>query len=638
MAHVNTNGLPVGGLVPAAMRCCLGRLIKLALVVALSATIRFPLYAQPVLDSSHHVPVNKNLSAQWKRECWGKERKIYKGAELFTIGMPCGGIAAGQLYVRGDGTLANWWIANDAYNTGYGGDAVKNFSTALGPWKVGYQTFRPASYIDQGFFITVRQDHSQLTMRLDQNDFDNISFIGEYPIAKINYASTSTSLPVAVNAEVFSPFIPLNARESATPATVFKFTITNTSAKPLVAAVNGWLQNLVCLEIANEINAYSRNRIVKRKGITSVVMDLDQFNPTSLAKEKYLLKAHPCFGNLALSVLSNNAIADANFTGLKDTWREKDSKKKTGDKLVGSTGAIIALKPGETKDITFLLSWYFPNRPAYYNNGDVTNVIAPENWNQSIAFNAPVLGNMYANWFGSALDVAFWLQKELPRLSRETHLFHDTYYKNNSLPYWLIQRLMMPVSTLATETCQWWATNKFWAWEGVGSCIGTCTHVWNYEQALARLFPELERNIREKTDFETSFQANGSILARNGWGGIMIDGHAGAILKAYREYLNSNDDLFLLRNWDKIKRATQFIIGEDENKDGLIEKRQANTYDIAFYGANTYTGSLYLASLKAAMQMAIIMGDTAFSNQCRNIFEAGEQNTLKRLWNGEYFI
>ena len=47
---------------------------------------------------------------------------------------------------------------------------------------------------------------------------------------------------------------------------------------------------------------------------------------------------------------------------------------------------------------------------------------------------------------------------------------------------------------LATSTCQWWANGRFWAWEGVGCCHGTCTHVWNYEHAMARLFPRLERS------------------------------------------------------------------------------------------------------------------------------------------------
>src|SRR4051794_1726572 len=113
--------------------------------------------SQKQLDSSHHVPVEKNLRAKWKSELWSNERKTYKGKELLTIGMPCGGIAAGQLYVRGDGTLANWWIANNAYNTGYGVDSLTRFNTALGKWKVCYQTFEPASYIDQGFYITTEQ-------------------------------------------------------------------------------------------------------------------------------------------------------------------------------------------------------------------------------------------------------------------------------------------------------------------------------------------------------------------------------------------------------------------------------------------------------------------------------------------------
>ncbi len=162
--------------------------------------------------------------------------------------------------------------------------------------------------------------------------------------------------------------------------------------------------------------------------------------------------------------------------------------------------------------------------------------------------------------------------------------------------------------------------------------------MWNYEQALAHLFPDLERNIRERTDFSTSFQKDGSILARNGDGGVLIDGHAGAILKAYREHLQSKDNLFLSRNWEKIKMATQFLIREDGNEDGLIEKSQANTYDIAFYGANTYVGGLYLAALKSASAMADIVGDTVFAAECQTIYQSGKQLTMQKLWNSEYFI
>lgn len=751
---------------------------------SLIAVLPLSSYAQSLHDT-HHVPVDKKLAPSWNESLYSSSKKIYKGDELLTIGMPCGGIAAGQLYVRGDGTLANWWIANNAYNTGYGVDSLTRFNTALGPWKVCYQTFEPFSYIDQGFVITAGNQSRQLS----KAGFDDISFIGEYPMAQVNYASKKDPFPVSVKADIFSPFIPMNARESATPGTVLRYTIRNTSATPKNVSLTGWVQNLVCLDIANEINADSRNQVVRSSDRTSVFMELDRrpavqvlpakismfedfengyrkwkvtgnafgsapargsfggdqsrvigftgsglvnsflngdgtmgtltsepfyitddfirfglgggnhpgktcmnlvvngivvrtatgrntetleaqswdvkefkgrsayieiidqdqggwghvnvddiaFSDQPVNRQKEFPAMHPYYGNLALTVLAPNATADADYTGTTDRVAQTSAKKITGNKIVGSVGSAFVLKPGETKVVTFLLTWYFPNRPSYFYGSDVTDILAND-WNQALPTeNVTIIGNMYSNWYGSSLEVASWLTANLKRLSAETQKFHDAYYVNSTLPYWLTQRLLMPASILATETCQWWANDKFWAWEGVGSCVGTCTHVWNYEQTLAHLFPELERNIREKTDFGESFQKDGSVLARNGWGGVLIDGHAGSILKAYREYLNSKDNLFLNRNWDRIRRATEFIIAEDENEDGLIEKTQANTYDIAFYGANTYVGSLYLASLKAAAKMATIMNDNAFASKCEKIATAGEKNTIARLWNGQYF-
>lgn len=736
------------------------------------------------LHPTHHVPVDKGLGKEWLDKLWSDERRAYKGEELKTIGMPCGGIAAGQLYVTGDGTLANWWIANNAYNTGYGIDWLLDFNTPLGPWKVCYQTFKPTQYIDQGFEITVEDNGKKTTHRLSQDDFDDISFVGEYPIARINYHSKTNPLPLEIESTVFSPFVPLNARESATPGTILKYTLKNTSSHALNVTLTGWLQNLVCLELKDKAIGLSRNQVVKGEGTHSLVLDLikdpsyvapvrrsvvledfesgsfktwkvegtafgnapakkdsagdqkdnlgiegnylvssyiptkggeafgkliskpfkitndfitfmigggSEKNKTCMnlvvggkivrtvtgdnsaklqpgdwdvrefrgkqgvieivdssekrwghisvdqiefsnapAVPKFFPAGHPYFGNAALTVFSDSGFGDASYKPGAQNKADGIATAKLGDKLVGATGTTLQLQPGETREVIFTLTWYFPYRPLQYGTGG--------NWNRAIPTDGPAIGNMYANWYGSALDVAAWLKENYARLSKETFTFHDAYYNNSSLPYWFIQRLMMPVSTLATETCQWWANDKFWAWEGVGSCVGTCTHVWNYEHALAQLFPELERNIREKTDFSTSFREDGAIYARNGWGNILIDGHAGAILKAYREHLHSKDNLFLSRNWEKIKKATRYIISEDGNEDGLLENKQANTYDIAFYGANTYVGSLYLGALKAASRMAGIMNDTAFAKKCDSIFESGSRLSAEKLWNGEYFI
>src|ERR1700761_401801 len=120
-----------------------------------AAFIMLSLQAEAQTDPSHLVPSNKGLDAHWRASLYDTTRHAFTGDELTTIGMPCGGIASGQLYVRGDGTLAGWWIANNAYNTGYGIDSLTKFPTALGPWTVCYKTFTPASYIDQGFTIRV---------------------------------------------------------------------------------------------------------------------------------------------------------------------------------------------------------------------------------------------------------------------------------------------------------------------------------------------------------------------------------------------------------------------------------------------------------------------------------------------------
>ncbi|TKG93655.1 hypothetical protein EYV94_15520 [Puteibacter caeruleilacunae] len=568
-------------------------------------------------EFGHVIKEDKGLSKTWIKSLTSPgEQKVYKGEELKTIGMPCGGVAAGQLYVRGDGSLACWWIANNAYNTGYGIDHLLNFDTPNGPWKVCYQTFEPMGYVEQYFELSVKSDQGTETVKLNKSDFDNIGFIGEYPIAKINYKDSKKKLPVAVNMEVFSPFVPLDAKSSANPATILKFKVKNTSSKSVDVNLNGALQNPVMMDL-KDVKGKLRNQIKRSNGVTSLYMD---FIP-----EDAQVQNHPYFGNIALSVINNEAKVNTrkgDSSQLSEVSRE--------EKLVGEVITEFKLAAGEEKEITYLLTWFFPNRPMHYGGGG--------NWNKPIPTKGPSIGNMYANWFDSSLDVANQLKANFAQLTSKTYSFHDTWYNNSTLPYWLRQRIMMPVSTLATETCQWWANDKFWAWEGVGSCVGTCTHVYNYEQAIARLFPELERNIREKTDYGTSYQNDGAIAARNGWGGILLDGHIGAIMKAYREYLMSKDKFFLSRNWGKIKKSMEYVIARDGDMNGLIEGRQSNTYDISFMGPNTYVGGLYLGALRAAKEMALVMNDKGFAKHCEGIFENGKNNSVKRLWNEHYFV
>lgn len=273
----------------------------------------------------------------------------------------------------------------------------------------------------------------------------------------------------------------------------------------------------------------------------------------------------------------------------------------------------VDIHPNESRTFRFLLAWHFPN------------TVKPNR----------EAGHEYAARFTDASAVADYALHNYTRLAADTRKWRDTWYES-TLPVWLLDRLHISASCLASGTCMWWKDGRFWAWEGVVCCEGTCTHVWNYAHSLARLFPQLERSVRERQDLGVGLTESGLVGMRHN-GAYAADGQCGTVLKVWREHLTSPDDQFLRRSWPAVKKVMEFAIKQDNNADGLIENAQPNTYDIDFFGANTYVGTLYLAALLAAEQMAVEMGDQEYAQKVRKIFESGKRLT-EDLWNGEYFI
>ena len=177
--------------------------------------------------ADHFVLANKRLSEDWRQALYEKgTTRVYRGKELNLIGMPVGGIAAGQLYICGDGTLGEWKIFNQQYFSGYGRD--------------NYRPRMPGKPIDQGFAVVAGAGDELTARRLSRQGFPDVEFVGEYPIANVRYADDG--FPLRVELEAFSPFIPLNARDSAMPVTVLRYTLENISEQGLSGGLLGWLE------------------------------------------------------------------------------------------------------------------------------------------------------------------------------------------------------------------------------------------------------------------------------------------------------------------------------------------------------------------------------------------------------------
>ena len=266
-------------------------------------------------------------------------------------------------------------------------------------------------------------------------------------------------------------------------------------------------------------------------------VDQIEFRDTPMADQEIEARKLPDFGSMALSLIgaTESTIAIASLPAdmaaeklfdLKQQRSNDSVERELDDKHRAALGTEATLQPGESATFSFVVSWYMPN--LYYGK--------------------KLVRNHYAQRFRNAADVARYVAQHQERLADQTRLWHDTYY-DSTLPHWLLDRLHSTVANLATETCQWWGNGRFWAYEGCGCCRGTCGHVWNYEHALARLFPSLERSVREMQDFAPGvgfIPETGEIRFRGeDWGIWAGDSQGGYVLKAYREHQISADSEFL---------------------------------------------------------------------------------------------
>jgi hypothetical protein len=238
---------------------------------------------------------------------------------------------------------------------------------------------------------------------------------------------------------------------------------------------------------------------------------------------------------------------------------------------------------------------------------------------------------------------------EIDRLDRYTRDFHRAFF-GSTLPPYVLDAVASNISIIRSTTCFRIEDGTLLAWEGGyhqrGSCEGSCTHVWNYAQTMAFLFPELERSMRRvefllETDESgcMAFRTN-RVFGRPRWDfPPAADGQLGTIVRLYREWRFSGDDDFVRELWPSARRAIEFALDHwDTDGDLVLDGEQHNTYDIEFYGPNSLTGSLLVVALYVAAEIARHLSEPEDAARYAAMAQKSAKRVDELLWNGEYYI
>ncbi|RFZ94480.1 hypothetical protein D0C36_02725 [Mucilaginibacter conchicola] len=574
--------------------------------------------------------------------------KHYEGQQTYKIAMPVGGIGTGNISVGGNGQWRDVEIMNKP-GVGFFGavspkqapcfliftqDAkgVKRSKALLGP-------------IPPNEFAGAEGSN---TPSHGLPRFKNSSFDAAYPFAIVNLQDDD--MPVSVKLKTFNPFIPGNADASGIPVAVIRYEVKNTTDGELDVAVAGSLDNFIGMDgYKAEFSLFNRSIVpLGTKNNRNTFKSTQKLSGIYMTSDS-VDKDASTYGTIALTTNNTDKQRQISYrtefdtrgwgSNMADMWNDFTDdgiyQDKTFPEKVNDPRAALAvklkLKPHETREVQFLLTWNFPNR---------------KDWEDHVT-----IGNYYSTKYTDAWDVAEKVTPQLSSLEKKTLDFVNTLI-NSSYPLEVKEAALFNASTLRSQTTFRDKQGNYFGWEGVfnnvGSCFGNCTHVWNYEFASPFLFGALAKNMRN-TEYNyalwnsglMNFRVSLPLKKESGMKGAAADGQMGSIMRVYREWQLSGDDAFLKATWPGVKKALAFAWikgGWDADKDGVMEGCQHNTMDIEYYGPNPEIEFWYLGALKASAAMAKYLKDTEFEQTCTRLYTNGSKWTDANLFNGKFYI
>ena len=360
------------------------------------------------------IPARKGLDTAWAASLSQRGSKLDAAIQasakedLERIGMTVGGIGCGTVYLSGDGRLYVW----DIFHQPHEGVVLNKTEIPKGLQGLKGQKIAKerdgANYIKpptvanqpnpfkQGFSLSL---DGQAPRSLDHAGWKSVHFTGRWPLGTVDYEDPE--IPLAVQLNAWTPFIPLETADSSLPVTVMEYTIRNTGQKAVSGKLSGIWENPVLIQSRKKGDLAVASRVESTKQLTSLTHHAVSNEPLPVGD----------WGTATLATIGESSATE------------------TKDGLVRA----FTLEPGASTTISFLLCWHFPNIPKL-------DRLGPQK-------------PQYAVRFADSAAVASHVATHFQKLKDGTLGWVKT-WNDSTLPQWLLDRSILTTNTLQTTTCE----------------------------------------------------------------------------------------------------------------------------------------------------------------------------------------
>ena len=585
----------------------------------------------------HACNPGKNNQPTGEREF----NEAYQNDYLNRIAFPIGGMGAGMFCLEGTGAISHMSIRHrpDVFNE-------PCMFAALHVKGITYGTKVIEGQSPEWKKFGLRAASNGLgETNWGLPRFREASFMTRFPFAEI--LLKDSDLPVEVTLTGWSPFIPTDEDNSSLPVGMLEYTFRNTDATEVDAIFSYNTRNF--LQVNNRGASSVKN--------TDLGFILSQ---TGTETEPHHQADFAIFTDDAATKVNHCWFRGGWFDPLTICWNDITTGiiRENASEEMGAPGASLfvpfRLEAGETKTIRLYMAWYVPFSNMKSGEDAETEADRPDTSSCCSGSDKTCCTydtNRYRPWYSSKFsDIEelkkYWI-KNCNELKSKTQVFTNAFYAS-TLPAEVMEAVSANLAIIKSPTVLRQYDGRLWGWEGCGDnsgcCNGTCTHVWNYAQAIPHLFPAMERTLRD-TEFYVSQNREGHQTFRSALPARPVkhdfhaaaDGQLGGIMKAYREWRISGDTEWMKTMYPNIRQSLEYCIRMwDPRETGAIEEPHHNTYDIEFWGPDGLCTSFYAG----ALQSIILMGKALNKDVSRyeTLLNKSKIYLETTLYDGEYFI